>query len=307
MEPLATSDAAQDYRGLREAAGRLESSRWTILRLMGPDTATFLQGLATQDLEQVREGEAAETFFLNEKGRPVALSWVWIARDGSSALVFTEEHASGTLAQHLGRFRIMEEVEIEQLAAPALSVFAGPERDRLLADDARRLAGAIAIRSTPFSFLYQTDGAVPSGSVPGLKPVDALAAEAWRLSVGIPRAGIDFDLDRIVTEVNRPQAISLTKGCYVGQEIVARTSGRGHVRRLRTGFRFRWPGTPVAPKSEIQLGGRPVGFVTSSAPEPGSRDGLAMGYLSTDLPPDAALTIASPEPPISLRASPWPL
>jgi len=328
MEPTATSDAVQDYQAVREHAGRLDALPWTVLRLTGPDSATFLQGLATQDLEHISQSEVAETFFLNEKGRPVALAWVWIAPDGSSALVFTEESVRGALAQHLGRFRIMEEVEIEELVVPALRVYAGPERDQLLTGDAGCLTNAIAMSSAPFSFLLApgadadsvTSPAAASPAAessvvasPSPKLVDSLAYEVWRLSQGIPRAGIDFDLDRIVTEVNRPEAISLTKGCYVGQEIVARTSGRGHVRRLRTGFRFAWPGAPLPPRAEIQIEGRAVGFVTSSAPEPGSGDGLAMGYLSTDVSSGAlpqagnALTVAGHEGPILLRPAPWPL
>src|SRR5262249_27423649 len=133
MEPTVTVDAVQDYRALRDHAGRLPASSWTVLRLTGPDTATFLQGLATQDLEHIPQSEAAETFFLNEKGRPVALAWVWITPDGTSALVFAEERERSKLAQHLSRFRIMEEVELEELAVPALTVYAGPDRAHLLA------------------------------------------------------------------------------------------------------------------------------------------------------------------------------
>jgi len=311
MEPGTTTDAVQDYRALRDHAGRLDASLWTVLRLTGPDSATFLQGLATQDLEHIPQSEVAETFFLNEKGRPVALAWVWIAPGGASALVFTEESVRGALAQHLGRFRIMEEVEIEELAVPALRVYAGPERGQFLTEDAGCLANAIAMGSAPFSFLLapgaSADAVASPAPVPAPRLVDPLACEAWRISQGIPRAGLDFDLDRIVTEVNRPEAISLAKGCYVGQEIVARTSGRGHVRRLRAGFRFQWSGAPLSSRAEIHSEGRPVGFVTSSALEPGSPEGLGMGYLSTDLPATAALTVSGPETPISLRPAPWPL
>src|SRR5262249_7054066 len=163
------------------------------------------------------------------------LAWVWITPDGTSALVFAEERERGKLAQHLSRFRIMEEVELEELAVPALTVYAGPDRAQLLAEDAGCITNAIAIPSTNFSFLLARgtgEAASPAATGTGPEPrpiVAPLAHEAWRIAQGIPWAGVDFDPDRIVTEVNRPEAISLTKGCYVGQEIVARTSGRGHV------------------------------------------------------------------------------
>lgn len=295
----------KEYSTLREGAGLVQASAWTVLRLTGPDTQGFLDGLATQDLSDARSGVASETMFLNEKGRPVALAWVSIDPDGSSALVLADEGARDSLAAHLARFRVMEEVEIEgPTGVPELCLVIGPERNIYLREIAG--PGSIALESDALSFLLPQAfaAAVASAGPPAVTPS---AFEAWRIAAGIPRTGVDFDLDRIATEVNRPEAISQTKGCYVGQEVVARTAGRGHVRRLRTGFRFAWPGLPLQPRAEIQFDGRVVGFVTSSALEPGSREGLAMGYLSTDVPAGAGLTVSGPESSISLQPKSWPV
>lgn len=289
----------KEYSTLREGAGLVQASTWTVLRLTGPDTQGFLDGLATQDLSDARSGVASETMFLNEKGRPVALAWASIDPDGSSAWVLADEGARDSLAAHMTRFRIMEEVEIEgPTGMPELCLVIGPERNNYL----RELAGpgSIALESDALSFLLLPAFAAAAASA-GPPAVTPSAFEAWRIAAGIPRTGVDFDLDRIATEVNRPEAISQTKGCYVGQEVVARTAGRGHVRRLRTGFRFPWPGSPLTPRAEIQSEGRAVGFVTSSTLEPGSGEGLAMGYLSTDLTASADLTVGGPESPISIR------
>ena len=255
---------------------RLEAPWLTLLRLRGPDTRSFLQGLATQDLALSEPGRGVMTFFGTEKGRPLALAWVALDSD-SDGWAIADEVEPGALLRHFERFRIMEEVEFEASPQQALA-FAGPERDRLL-DGVALAGGARAIHAAPLSFLV---GAPSAGSA--IPPsADPAAAEAWRLAVGWPRAGIDFGPDRLLTELSLDEAISWTKGCYVGQEVVARTSNRGQVRRSRAGLRFQWDPRSAAAGAEVRTGaGQVVGHLTSAAPEPGSGRGFGMGYLATD-------------------------
>jgi len=308
--PITGIDA---YQALRQDAAALDLGSWGVLRLTGSDVREFLQGTATQELTAtpapatpaVAPDRAAQTLFLTEKGRPVALAWVLIEPSGSEAWILTDSGARQTLRPHFERFRIMEDVEFEGPdAMPRVIGVAGPERASVLAALAQKIPGSRAIPGEPLSFLLAPPETVP---LPPCAPADA--AEAWRLAVGLPHAGVDFDADRIATELDLPGAISFTKGCYVGQEVVARTSNRGQVRRRRVGFRFRWPGTtPPAAKSEIRAGDAPAGFLTSAAPEPGSAEWLGMGYVLTDSA-TAGLELHLIHPdfatPISLQ--PWPL
>ncbi len=285
MSEPTTKGAAPDYRALRESAGAVDLSAWTVLRLRGADTRAFLQGLATQDLDSVRPGSARPSFFLNEKGRPVALAWVEIQEGGSSAWVIADEGARATLRAHFERFRIMEDVEIDGPdGMPPLIGIAGPNRAALLRDAARALPGAIPIDSESLSFLILPEGASPDRLLEAatMHFAEPASFEAWRLATGIPRTGVDIDLDRIATELSFPEAISLTKGCYVGQEVVARTSNRGQVRRHRAGFRFDWEGRPIPARAELRVGEVVAGYVTSSAPEPGTGQGIGMGYLTVE-------------------------
>ena len=315
-EPTATG-AAPAYRALRETAGAADLSAWTVLRLRGADTRAFLQGLASQDLESTRPGEALPSFFLNEKGRPVALAWVEIEEGGSSALVIADDGARSALRAHFERFRIMEDVEIDgPEGMPALIGFAGPNRGQLLRETAQAMPGAISIESEQLSFLLPPPSVNPRRPALSASPrptapppfADSASFEAWRLSTGIPRTGIDIDLDRIATELSFPAAISLTKGCYVGQEIVARTSNRGQVRRHRVGFRFDWDGGPIPARTELRSGGAAAGYVTSTAPEPGTDQGIGMGYLAVDAL-QASLEIYAVEGSKTrrVRPGPWPL
>src|SRR5437762_5304800 len=306
----ARRDAAADYRSLRESFCSVDLSAWTVLRLRGPDTRAFLQGLASQDLESARAGAALPSFFLNEKGRPVALAWVELGEEGSSALVISDEGARSSLRAHFERFRIMEDVEIEgPEGMPPLIGIAGPSRSELLREIAGPMPGAVSIESEHLAFLLPPPEPAAAHPRAASRPfADPASFEAWRLAIGIPRTGIDIDLDRIATELSFPGAISLTKGCYVGQEIVARTSNRGQVRRHRVGFRFDWDGRPIAPRTELRAGGVAAGYVTSTAPEPGTDKGIGMGYLTAEaLGSSAEVDAIEGSTTRRVRPSPWPL
>jgi folate-binding protein YgfZ len=294
-----TPGLAENYKSfsLGEKAVRLEG--WTVLRLEGPDTESFLQGLASQDLSR---GSSRRTYFLTEKGRPLALAWVRLAEDGASSWVVADEGPRDSLLPHLERFHVMEEVEIRD-AREGLVVLgvAGGNVSALLTDGSADRPGIVRLEAEPMSIVL----AAPDDAA-GLPQTDPAVFEPWRVATGLPRAGVDFDLDRIATEVRDPGAISLTKGCYVGQEVVARTSNRGQVRRGRVGFRFDGAHGPLRSKCEIRRRDTPVGFVTSSALEPGTWEGVAMGYLSTEIGAGASdLVAVQGDTTIPLRESPW--
>ncbi len=277
---------AEEYRALRDAAAVVDLSRWTVLEITGPETRGFLQGTATQDFETApSSGVAARTLFLTEKGRPVSHAWVTFGprADGADPLtawILADEGVYQVLKTHLERFRVMEDVEFRgPEGIPRLLGVAGPERDPLAQAVASRVPGTTAIHAEPLSFVLIPNDASPSTLPPA---VDPRVFEAWRIGAGLPLQGIDFDQDRIATELLLPEAISMTKGCYVGQEVVARTAHRGKLRRQRVGFRFAWGGEPIPKGTALRSGGLEAGHVTSTAWEPGTSQGLGMGYLTPD-------------------------
>ncbi len=100
----------------------------------------------------------------------------------------------------------------------------------------------------------------------------------------------------------------MTKGCYVGQEVVARTAHRGKLRRQRVGFRFPWSGEPLPRGAELRSGGLEAGKVTSSAWEPGTDQGIGMGYLTPDaLSVGLDVLAVQGEKNTLLRLHSWPL
>jgi folate-binding protein YgfZ len=297
---------ADDYRALREGAAAFDLEGWRALRLTGADTRDFLQGTASQDLAQAGPDRAAETLFLSEKGRPVAHAWVAIDASGAQAWVIADRGSIDALRPHLERFRIMEDVEFDAPeGATRVAGVAGPGREALLAALASRTPGSRGIAADPLSFLLVPAGAA---ALPGSAAPEAV--EAWRLSRGIPLGGVDFDLDRIATELDLPAAVSFTKGCYVGQEVVARTSNRGQVRRRRVGFRFSWAGAAPGRSTPLLCEGAAVGFLTSAATEPGTGEWLGMGYLATERIDDGSpvgLAGAAGHEAVPIQLGGWPL
>lgn len=316
--------AEADYQALLAGAAALDLAGWTLIRLQGPDAPSFLQGLASQDLARLGTGEAATTLFLTERGRPVCLAWVAASVDRAEPdaavaagappggaprrrfYVMADEGARATLPAHLRRFRVMEDVELEEIGeTPRLVGVAGPDRDRIVADAGGVILGAEAIRGDPLSFLLLSSE-VPAISLPPFAAGPAV--EAWRLRVGLPRTGVDLDPERIATELSLGDAISHSKGCYVGQEVVARTSGRGHVRRQRIGFRFAWDGPAIPRGAELRAGEAPAGYVTSTAREPGSGDGLGMGYVTADaLASGGPIAAVAGSRVVPVRPGSWPV
>lgn len=295
----------RDFAALTSSAGIVHLDDWMLLNLSGPDARSFLQGTASQDLAASSSACAVPSLFLTEKGRAVALAWIGAA-GSDQAQIIADGGARATLRPHLERFRIMEDVQFDGPAAgAALAGFAGPGRDSALAEAARTIAEGVPLAAEPISFLV-----LPSaGSTLGLpEPVAPEAYEAWRITVGLPLCGIDYDLDRIATELALESAISFTKGCYVGQEVVSRTSNRGRVRRRRFGFRFTWAGESIAGRAEIRSGGTAVGFLTSSAPCPGTDQGVGMGYVSVEaLENSAPLTVEVSGRDRPIHPAAWPI
>jgi folate-binding protein YgfZ len=289
----------------------LDFGLWGVVRITGPDALEFLQGTGTQDVASCSRESAHPTLFLTEKGRPVALAWVVLDLEGAGVTLFAEPGSREPLVPHLEGLRVMEEVEIAgPHGMPRLYGVAGRDRDAVAREWGRVLKGAEVIAADPVTFLLLPPGVERPGSV-----VDVLAsaitpeeAEAWRIAAGIPRAGVDFDKDRIATELSLPEAISLTKGCYVGQEVVARTTHRGAVRRRRIGFRYPARAGVLARGTELRSGGGSSGFVTSSALEPGTGRGLGMGYRSTEATEGPGEDVAIQDNVTTpIEVAPWPL
>ncbi|MFL5781187.1 MAG: YgfZ/GcvT domain-containing protein [Thermoleophilaceae bacterium] len=264
---------AAEYDLLREAVGLADSSARGKLRLSGAEAAEFLQGQVTNDVEALAPGSGCYAALLNHKGK-VQLDmrvlrgedWIWID---------TEPGYAPVMERTVRTFGIGRDVRAEDATeSHAILSLLGPAARSVL--DAEPPAEEHAFTEGEHGLYVATrlgvDVICPAGSAEavrvalGVEDVSDDAAECLRIEAGRPRFGADFDSDTIPEEAGlNDRAVSFTKGCYVGQETVARLHYKGKPNRHLRGLRL---SEPVPSGTELRLGERVVGRVGSVALSP---------------------------------------
>ncbi|HTD50817.1 MAG TPA: hypothetical protein VK771_09465 [Acidimicrobiia bacterium] len=235
----------------------------------GPDATSFLQSLLSQDLDPVAVGDSTHALLLAPQGKLVVDLHAVHTRDEQWCCV-CEAGFGATLADGLNRFRIRVDVDIESRSPHTDAVaLRGPDASALLASVAVP-DGVIVARTDwptgPGLDVWYEPPAEPLIAAlisAGAVEIDADAFETLRIEAGVPRQGFDIDETTIAQEAFLERdAVSFTKGCFLGQELVCRIDSRGHVNRFLR--RVRATG-PLARGAAVMSGGTDVGTVTSAA------------------------------------------
>ena len=271
--------ASSDYRTATEACGLRDRSERGKLALTGREAKSFLQGQVTNDVEGLSPGEGCYAAFLTPKGK--MLGDLRILDAGDEILLDTERVALQELFNMIRRFSIGFDVELHKrtLESGLLSLL-GPESEAVAGagglgepehSNSAVTVGGIEARAirTDLGIDLLCDAADVDGlrAALGVAAVSEAVAECLRVERGRPRFGVDLDDTVIPQEAGlNERAVSFTKGCYVGQETVARLHYRGkpnrHLRGLRLGA-----GAAVTGE-ELTFGGRAVGRLGSVAVSP---------------------------------------
>ncbi len=282
----------RDYAALVEGCGLLDRSERGKLALTGLGAVEFLNGQVTNELATLRPGTGCYAAFLTHKGKMLGdLRILTVGERADAApselLLDTERVALQGLFDMIRRFKIGYQLELHKrtlergllsLIGPGAAAIVGVEGPEV------RLAGVehahvpievdgihvLAVRTDLGVDLFcdAADTAALSAALDarGARPVCEQAAECLRVEHGRPRYGIDLDDTVIPQEAGlNERAVSFTKGCYVGQETVARLYYKGRPNRHLRGLRL---SEPVAPGAQLALGERPVGHVGSAALSP---------------------------------------
>jgi folate-binding protein YgfZ len=243
------------------------------LRVAGTDATSYLQRMLSNDIEALGPGEACEALLLTAKARVIATTTVW-RREPDDYLLLTEPDLADALLGELRRFRFAAKVELE------------PETHRstlVVGDEPPAGAIANADYGVPAFELLDTDPPADA------EPIDADALELLRIEAKTPRMGREID-DRVMpAEAGLDErAISFTKGCYPGQEPVARLHYRGHANR---GLRVLEIEEAALPEYDAPLtsGDAVVGRITSAVAVNGTV--VALGYVRREVPDDAELLV----------------
>jgi folate-binding protein YgfZ len=320
MSSKANTPLHEDYRHIREAAGIGAVAPRQQIAVAGPDRATYLQGLLTNDIPSLSPGTGCYSAWLTPQGR--MLTDMHVFESGGMILLDVPAETADATRDRIEQFIFTENVQVESLAGTLSGIWIhGPEAPAIVG----RVMGIEGLASwrdyqhAPGQFREHAVSVarVDQLGVPGfcvyLEPsrerevVAALveagarevsheAIEAARIEVGYPVFGADMTDDTIPLEAGiEDRAISMTKGCYVGQEVIIRVLHRGHGRVARKLVTLRLDSVVPPRGARLSAGDRDVGFVTSAAASP--RLGpVAMGYVHRDfVAPGTAIEAAADE------------
>jgi folate-binding protein YgfZ len=298
-----TDAASAEQRTLREGAGLIDRSERGKLALGGAGAIEFLNGQVTNELAGLRPGEGRYAAFLTPKGK--MLGDVRILAVDGELLLDTERTALQALFDMIRRFKIGYDVELHKrtLERGLLSLI-GPESARIAG--AEQLAqiehsnaptsiegiAALAERTDLGIDLLceaaDTERLTAALLARGAAPVSGAAAECARVEAGRPRFGIDIDETTIPQEAGlNERAVSFTKGCYVGQETVARLHWKGKPNRHLRGLRL---SSEAASGDELKLGERSVGRLGSVAHSP-EHGPIALALVRREAEPGASVSV----------------
>ena len=294
-----------DYAAVTDGCGLVDRSEHGKLALTGSDAKRFLQGQVTNDVEALRPGDGCYAAFLTPKGK--MLGDVRILDAGDQLLLDTERVALQELFNMVRRFSVGYDVELHKRTLQnGLLSLVGPRAGDVAgvaglsgAEDshAEVQIGATAARAIRTQLgidllceAADTDALASELERRGAEPVSEAAADCLRIERGRPRYGIDLDDTVIPQEADLNQrAVSFTKGCYVGQETVARLYYRGKPNRRLRGLRLAEPAWTGA---EITFGDRTVGRLGSVAESP-ALGAIALALVRREAPPGAHVKVGS--------------
>ena len=278
------------YNEIRSGRAGFYETKRGLFAVHGKEAVQFLDGLVTNDMKTLEDGAQMLAAFPNAQGRLLAV--VRIQRQGERFLIETEEATREKLFQNLYRFTFAGDFFVEDLSEQFqyFEVF-GPVGDVYHPEVADMFPGAFAFAAKHgASYFMPIDQAERVRDVlineNGCVVIDAELYETLRIESGIPKFGVDMDEATIVPELGLDGLISYNKGCYIGQEIIARIHFRGHVAKQMTGLVLSEPPAlagGLTPGSELLTAdGKNAGKVTSVIFSPKLERTVALAFVRYD-------------------------
>jgi len=302
-------DVLGEHSAVRERAGILDLSFRSRLCLLGADRQRFLNGQVTNDVKGLKTGQGCYAALITAKGKMVSDLNIYLLED--EILLDFEPGLSGPVAQRLEKYVIADDVQVVDVAsAYGLLSVQGPKAAQIIIQlhmgtepptQSMHVArwndpslGDIYVMNLARLGTNGFDLFAPSGSLvaiwerlmsaaktSGGRPCGWDASEAARLEAGIPRFGVDMDETNLAPEAGLDaRAISYSKGCYIGQEVIARIRTYGQVAKALRGLRLAKE-LKTLPKKGDKLfkADKEVGYITSALASPALEANLALGYV----------------------------
>jgi folate-binding protein YgfZ len=312
---------ASAYQAARQKAAFVDRSGRGRIVVKGRDRASYLQGLLTNDISALKTGEGCYTAYLTAQGRMIADLWVYEL--GDVMMLSLAGDLTSTVIGKLDQFIFSEDVQLGDLSeAFAQAAVVGPEADGVVEALFGQPAAAplsslpehgnlrVTINQRPAIVTRVTDTGEPgfdvyverdqlgwledrvtSGGVPKMEDE---AAEALRIEAGVPVFHRDMDEDTIPLEAGiESRAISMTKGCYVGQEVIVRVLHRGHGRVAKKLVGLALGGESIPARgAAVMSADRAIGEITSAVRSPALGKPVALAYVQRDfMMPGSVLSV----------------
>ena len=298
----ATVELDGQYRALRESAGVVAREGRRLLVVEGPEAADYLQGQLTNDVEALAPGEGCYAALLDRKGH--MQGDMRVLRGERGFTIDTEAVAGDAVLKHLSMYKVGRDVSVEDVSAertifsligPAANEIAlggplGPEHSHRAVE----IGGLPCLAVATDAGLDLLLGAVDADAVretlvgAGAAAVSEAAAEILRVESGRPRFGREMTTATIPQEAGiNERAVDFAKGCYIGQETVARLHYRGKPNRRLRGLRLSSPANAGEP---IRLGDRELGRVGTAVISP-AQGPIALAIVRREAEPGASVSV----------------
>ncbi len=303
--PQSYGNTTSEYWAVKKSAGIVDLSHLGRLTVSGKDRVPFLNGLLTNDLAFLRADVGIRAALLTAKARVLADLHIYNKED--SLLVDSGEAPGSRVKSILDQFIITEDVQVKDSTSELLQFsvqgpIAAKVIEQMLRVDVQNMPelsnksiGPSLIISRDRTGLGGYDMILPrdeaeavwhsfllKGGDIGIAPVGLEALNILRLEKGVPKYGVDVDESVIVLEAGFKDAISFNKGCYMGQEVVARATHIGHVNKLLVQLEVAARTAPSA-KTKLLSNGKEAGFLTSAVFSPARERVVGLGYVQRDL------------------------
>ena len=297
------------YQAARQAAVLAEKDWFGILKLTGSERASWLQGMVTNDVQRLTPGTGCYAAHLTPQGKIVA--HMHILADDDTLWISLERATISRLRDAFDKLLIMEDVQITDAsgkydilavlgpkARPVLESWLGEPLNLNGLYRHQKFEDSRVMESDLGYELWvpreQVDKVLRALAASGATAIDRGAWDVLRTEAGIPVYGIDIDETTTMPEIGE-RGISYEKGCYIGQEVVAKVKYIGHVNRRFVGLTIEGSELPKL-KSPIRKDGKEVGYITTCLLSPGLSRPIALGFVSrTAYVPGTEVEVVSEE------------